>query len=145
MPFDPPVSNLRLAGVPIADVTLRSSPNLLTGLRRGICRTCPACGQGELFCGYLAVRQVCAVCGNDNEQYPSDDFAPYVTIFLVLHVMVPVLFLADRTWAMSALFEGSVAIPIFLLATLALLPFVKGGVIGFAWAVGVTRNPTADS
>ena len=51
---------------------------------------------------------------------------------------------ADRTWAMSALFEGSVAIPVFLLATLALLPFAKGGVIGFAWAVGVTRNPTAD-
>ena len=144
MPFDPPVSDLRLAGVPIPDVTLRSSPNLLTGLRRGICRICPACGQGKLFRGYLAVRPACAVCGNDNEQYPSDDFAPYVTIFLVLHLMVPVLFLADRTWAMSALFEVGLAIPVFLLATLALLPFAKGGVIGFAWAVGVTRNPTAD-
>ena len=144
MPFDPPASDLRLAGASMPDVTLRSSPNLLTGLRRGICRICPACGQGELFCGYLAVRPVCAVCGNDNEQYPSDDFAPYVTIFLVLHLMVPVLFLADRTWAMSAWFEGALAIPVFLLATLALLPFAKGGVIGFAWAVGVTRNPADD-
>ncbi len=134
-------------GQPLAsvlpDATLRSPPVVLTGLRRGISRACPACGKGRLFCGYLAVRPVCAVCGNDNEQYPSDDFAPYVTIFLVLHLLVPVLFFADRTWAISSLFEGAVAIPIFLLATLALLPFAKGAVIGFSWAVGVTRNPAA--
>jgi uncharacterized protein (DUF983 family) len=102
---------------------------------------CPACGQEKLFCGYLAVRPICAACGNDNEQYPSDDFAPYVTIFLVLHLMVPVLIVADRTWEMSVWLEGAVALPIFSLATLALLPFAKGGVIGFAWAFGVQRNP----
>ncbi len=76
---------------------------------------------------------ICSVCGNDNEQYPSDDFAPYVTIFLVLHLLVSILFLADRSWDMSIWFEGAVAIPIFLLATLALLPFAKGGVIGWRW------------
>ena len=129
----------------LPDATLRSPPVVLTGLLRGTCRTCPACGRGKLFCGYLAVRPICAVCGNDNEQYPSDDFAPYVTISLVLHILVPALLLADRTWAMSSLFEGALAIPIFLVATLALLPFTKGAVIGFSWAVGVTRNPAADS
>ena len=118
----------------------RSNPNLLLGLRRGVCRTCPACGQGRLFCGYLAVEPNCKVCANDNEQYPADDFAPYVTIFLVLHLMVPVLFAADRTWNMSVWFEGMIAIPIFLVAMLVLLPFAKGGVIGFAWAMGVTRS-----
>jgi hypothetical protein len=34
------------------------------------------------------------------------------------------------------------AIPIFSLATPALLPFAKGGVIGFARAFGAERNPT---
>jgi uncharacterized protein (DUF983 family) len=95
-----------------------------------------------LFCGYLSVRPICAVCGNDNEQYPSDDFAPYVTMFLVLHLMVPILVLADRTWVMSVWFEGAVALPMFSLATLALLPFAKGGVIGLAWAFDVKRTPT---
>ncbi len=118
----------------------RSSPALLLGLRRGITRKCPACGQASLFTGYLAVQPTCPACGNDNEQYPSDDFAPYVTIFLVLHLMVPLLFVADRTWTMSVLFESALAIPIFLVATLALLPYAKGGVIGFAWAFGVTRK-----
>jgi uncharacterized protein (DUF983 family) len=132
----------RLVDASLPDVTLRSPPDLRTGLQRGICRRCPACGKGDLFCGYLTVRPVCKACGNDNDQYPSDDFAPYVTIFLVLHMMVPLLFLADRTWEMSVWFEGAVAIPIFSLATVALLPFAKGGVIGFAWAFGVKLNPT---
>jgi uncharacterized protein (DUF983 family) len=129
----------------LPDATLRSAPVALTGLRRGICRTCPACGRGKLFCGYLAVRSTCVVCGNDNEQYPSDDFAPYVTISLVLHLLVPALLLADRTWAMSSLFEVGAAMPIFLVATLALLPFAKGAVIGLSWAVGVTRNSAPES
>lgn len=118
----------------------RSQPALMLGLRRGIARKCPACGQGELFAGYLTVRPICPVCGNDNEQYPSDDFAPYVTIFLVLHLLVPFLFIADRTWDMSVWLEGVIALPLFLIATLLLLPFAKGAVIGFAWAFGVTRN-----
>ena len=138
VPFDP------LADSSNPSSPFRSSPNLLLGLRRGVFRTCPACGQGNLFCGYLAVEPSCKVCGNDNEQYPSDDFAPYVTIFLVLHLMVPILFTADRTWDMSVWFEGAIAIPIFLVAMLVLLPFVKGGVIGFAWAMGVTRSQSAD-
>ena len=121
----------------------RSSPNLLLGLHRGITRRCPACGVGQLFCGYLAVRPTCRACLNDNEQYPSDDFAPYVTIFLVLHLMIPILILADRSWQASVAVEMTVAIPIFLVATLLLLPFAKGGVIGFAWAFGVVRNPAA--
>jgi uncharacterized protein (DUF983 family) len=121
----------------------RSSPNLLLGLHRGVTRKCPACGVGPLFCGYLAVRPICPACLNDNEQYPSDDFAPYVTIFLVLHLMIPILILVDRAWQASVAVEMEVAIPIFLVATLLLLPFAKGGVIGVAWAFGVVRNPTA--
>ena len=58
--------------------------------------------------------------------------------------MVPVLFAADRTWNMSVWFEGTIAIPIFLVAMLVLLPFAKGGVIGFAWAMGVTRSQSTD-
>ena len=118
----------------------RSSPNLALGLRRGIRRKCPACGQGALFQGYLAVLPCCPACNNNNEQYPSDDFAPYITMFLILHLMVPIVFVADRTWDISVAFEMALALPPFLVATLLLLPFVKGAVIGFAWALGVTRS-----
>ena len=118
----------------------RSTPGLGVGLHRGIRRTCPACGKGALFCGYLAVRPTCPRCGNDNDQYPSDDFAPYVTMFIVLHAMVPLLITADHHLKPGVWLEALIAVPLFMLATLALLPFVKGGVIGFAWAFGVTRD-----
>lgn len=131
-----------LGGRPAAQ---RSPPNVWLGLHRGVVRKCPACGQGPLFSGYLAVIPVCSACGNDNEQYPSDDFAPYVTIFVVLHLMIPLLVMADRSWQMSVGLEMALAIPIFLVATLLLLPFAKGAVIGFAWARGVVRGPGAVS
>ena len=134
MPFDPV----------LPDVARRSPPSLLTGVWRGVRRKCPACGEGRLFCGYLAVVETCPVCANDNEQYPSDDFAPYVTIFLVLHLLVPVFVIADRTYDLALWIEGAVTIPVFILATMALLPFAKGGVIGFAWAFGVTRKQSDD-
>ena len=122
-----------------APIEQRPSPSFLTGIRRGISRRCPNCGRGQLIVGYLSVLPICPVCGNDNEQYPSDDFAPYVTIFLVLHLLVPVLIAIDRTWNISVFWEMAFALPLFMLATLALLPFVKGAVIGFAWSRGVTR------
>jgi uncharacterized protein (DUF983 family) len=136
------MNQLQTAALPRA---LRSPPNLLVGVRRGVVRKCPACGQGPLFRGYLSVLPVCPACDNDNERYPSDDFAPYVTIFLVLHLLVPILFAADRTWDMSVTFETAMALPIFLISTLIILPFVKGAVIGFAWARDVTRPLTGEA
>jgi uncharacterized protein (DUF983 family) len=139
----PDLSSNSIGEVAEDPADLRSPPNVWLGLHRGINRKCPACGQGPLFSGYLAVIPDCPRCDNDNEQYPSDDFAPYITIFLVLHLMVPILFAADRAWDMSVGLEMAVALPIFLISTMALLPFAKGAVIGFAWARGVVRNPGA--
>jgi uncharacterized protein (DUF983 family) len=116
------------------------SVGMVQAVRRGLGRTCPACGEGRLFDGYLAVCPSCPVCGNDNDQYPSDDFAPYVTIFLVLHLMVPFLIAADRIWNPSVWLEASIALPVFAVAAVAVLPYAKGGVIGFAYALGVTRR-----
>jgi uncharacterized protein (DUF983 family) len=135
---------ISMPGMSASDPSLRSQPSLLVGLKRGISRHCPACGTGRLFSGYLAVLPTCPACGNDNEQYPSDDFAPYVTIFLVLHLIMPLFIWADHTWQMSVWFEAMLAMPFFIVITLAVLPFAKGGVIGFAWAYGVTRKVNQD-
>ena len=134
MPFNDPTS------ISKPRTERRSVPSLSLGLKRGITRSCPACGEGPLFCGYLAVLPNCLVCDNDNEQYPSDDFAPYVTIFLVLHIVTPLFIYSDRTWIMSIWLEAAIWLPAFVAIMLAVLPFVKGGVIGFAWAFGVTRR-----
>jgi uncharacterized protein (DUF983 family) len=113
---------------------------LLTGVGRGLARRCPNCGDGRLFDGYLRVRPVCGRCGNDNDRYPADDAPPYVTILLVGHIVVaPMLMLeAIRVWHLWL--SLGVACSLVLLVTLALLPFIKGGVIGACWSLDIVRD-----
>jgi uncharacterized protein (DUF983 family) len=59
-----------------------SEKSIWTGIRRGLACQCPVCGEGRLFSGYLKIKTRCDVCGTDNTVYPSDDFPPYLTIFL---------------------------------------------------------------
>lgn len=113
----------------------------LTGLWRGLRRRCPTCGRGRLFDGYLRVRPTCDACGADNDRYPADDAPPYFTILLVGHLVVaPMLTLeAIRTWPLGL--SLGVASALVLSLTLALLPFVKGAVVGACWALGIVRDP----
>lgn len=116
-------------------------PSFMQGLRRGFVRHCPTCGRGRLFRGYLKVQPTCPVCGADNDRYPADDAAPYFTILIVGHlVLAPALGLGYvqiwPTWLSLAVF-----LPSILFSTLALLPFVKGAVIGASAALGIVRAP----
>ena len=114
---------------------------LLTGLGRGLARLCPNCGQGRLFDGYLRVRPICDNCGSDNDRFPADDAPPYVTILLVGHLVVaPMLLLhVIRTWPLWL--SLSIFSTLVVAVTLALLPFIKGGVIGACWSLDIVRDP----
>jgi uncharacterized protein (DUF983 family) len=114
---------------------------VLRSLWRGLGRHCPNCGEGGIFAGYLKVQEHCAVCGHDNQQYPADDAAPYFTIFLAGHILVPLLLITDRHWeAATTTIELAIFLPLTIILSLALLPFVKGGVIGVEYAMGVVRE-----
>ena len=102
-------------------------------VRRGLQRCCPRCGASGMFRGYLSVSPACKRCGLDFEVIRSDDIPPYFTIVIVGHLMVPLLLLTEQlasppTWLML-----SVCLPLTLALTLALLPFVKGAVMGVIW------------
>lgn len=114
--------------------------NVMTGLKRGVRRACPNCGEGGLFLGYLKVDPICNRCGHDNEVYRADDAAPYFTIFLVGHLVIaPMLMLGIIvTWPLAWVF--GLIFPLITIVTLALLPFVKGAVIGVLW--GLNDRPS---
>lgn len=116
---------------------------LWTGIGRGLSRRCPTCGQGELFRGFLKVSSHCAVCAADNGAYPSDDLPPYVTIALVGHVVVPLFFWFDHSFATPLWTQFAIWPPLTVLLTISLLPFVKGGVIGLCHATGTVRPDVA--
>jgi uncharacterized protein (DUF983 family) len=109
--------------------------NVWTGLKRGVLGQCPNCGVGKLFRSYLKVDPICAACGHDNAQYPSDDAPPYFTILIVGHVLVaPVLcFSFILTWPVGLVL--ALTLPSIMALTLLLLPRVKGAVIGVQWAI----------
>src|SRR3712207_3593322 len=72
---------------------------ILTGVRRGLGLRCPQCGEGRLFARFLKVRGRCEACGADNTIYPSDDAPPYLTLFLVGHLVFPFMFWMDKAWS----------------------------------------------
>jgi uncharacterized protein (DUF983 family) len=122
-------------------VTSDERKPVLRSLWRGLARHCPNCGEGSIFSGYLKVEAHCAACGHNNAQYPADDAAPYFTIFIAGHILIPLLLITDRHWeAATSTIELAIFLPLTALLTLALLPFVKGGVIGVEYAMGVVRE-----
>ncbi|MCR0985523.1 DUF983 domain-containing protein [Roseomonas populi] len=111
-----------------------------TGLRRGFSLRCPQCGEGRLFSSFLKVSESCEVCGGDNTLYPSDDAPPYLTLFLVGHLIVPFVFWMDKAWEPALWVMFAIWLPLIGGLTLATLPYMKGATVGFAWATGVTRE-----
>ena len=97
---------------------------------RGLKRHCPQCDAPTLFSGYLKVHDTCAKCGADNGQHRVDDIASYTTVLLVGHIIVAPLLAIPAFWFMPLWASMSVIMLLVGLATLAALPFIKGGVIG---------------
>jgi uncharacterized protein (DUF983 family) len=116
-----------------------STNAIWTGIRRGLSRRCPNCGQGDLFRGFLTVCPRCKVCAANNGAYPSDDMPPYLTIAIVGHVIIPLFLWMDHAFAPPLWAQLATWLPLTALLSIALLPFLKGGVIGLCWATGVVR------
>lgn len=82
-----------------------------------------------MFAGYLSVRESCDNCQMAFEPLRSDDAAPYFTLFIVGHVVISLYlllwtYLTVPMWAQALIWCG-----LTLVLSLALLPFVKGGVM----------------
>ena len=118
---------------------MNETNSIKTGIVRGLRLRCPHCGEGHLFRGFLKVREHCEVCGADNSVYPADDAPPYLTLLLIGHLIVPFVFVVERAWAPALWLTFAIWVPLIVAITLATLPFMKGAVIGIAWANGVTR------
>ena len=115
-----------------------------TGLRRGLRRHCPNCGKGHLFTSYLKVQQVCEVCSNENGRYPADDGPAYFTILVIGHLVVAPLLALSFLWSLPPAMIALIGLPSVGAATLAALPFIKGGWIGILWGTNAgSQHPDA--
>lgn len=120
-----------------------SAPNaplsvpVMTAALRGARRRCPRCGEGAAFTGYLKVAERCPACSVDLSSYRADDAPPYVTIFIVGHIVVPAMLLLEQAAHPAAWVHMALWLPLTLISTLALLPVVKGALLGVMYALRV--------
>ncbi|MXU63839.1 DUF983 domain-containing protein [Rhodobacteraceae bacterium KN286] len=84
--------------------------------------------------GYLKVRDVCAVCGEELHHQRADDGPAWATIMITGHLMAPMLLFVFETfrpaaWVMAFGFSAA-----FVMLSLYLLPRIKGLFVALQWA-----------
>jgi uncharacterized protein (DUF983 family) len=118
-----------------------SRPTLGLAIRRGLLCRCPNCGRTRLLAGYLRQVEACAACGEAYGHLRPDDAAPWLTILLVGHILVPIALLveAERTWPdwISKTLWPLLA----LLLALLILPRARALFLSVIWA---TRGPGSE-
>jgi uncharacterized protein (DUF983 family) len=119
-------------GVEIVDPDKR---NVWQAMGRGIMCKCPKCGEGKLFRAYLKVNDTCPACGEELFHHRADDLPPYISILLVGHLLVGVMLdLEIRYPDINPMAYVATLIPAAIILPLAILPSVKGVVVGLQWA-----------
>ena len=117
-------------------------PSVALAILRGLGRRCPNCGVGRSFTGYLKVTGHCDHCRTELGHIRADDFPPYLTIAIVGHMVVPMLLMSEQLLSPPTWMLLGVAVPVTLGLTLALLPRVKGGILGLMWHLGLRGDET---
>ena len=101
---------------------------------RGALGRCPNCNGGRLFSSYLKVKDECERCDEALHHQRADDGPAYLTVLVVSHFAAPLLL-----WAYVA-FRPSVTtmLAVFgigvVVASLLMLPRIKGAMIGLQWS-----------
>lgn len=114
-------------------------------MRRGLLGHCPGCGQGRMFKSYLKVADHCDACGEALHHQRADDAPPYFTMFIVGHIVIGLVLALEKSpqppppWV-----YGGVLIPLTIALSLAILPRVKGALIGLQWALRMHGFNPAD-
>lgn len=113
---------------------IREQRSLGKAILNGLACRCPSCGKGKIFGGYLKVSDTCSVCGTKLSSARADDFPPYIAIFIVGHVLVGWMLHAEMSGPVDPMFYVWTMIPLAIVLPLAMLPSIKGAVIGLQWA-----------
>jgi len=93
--------------------------------KAGLTCSCPRCGEGKLFSGYINLAPRCHVCGLD---YSFADSGDGPAVFVILAgglVAVLAVLVVELVWRPSYWVHAAVGIPAVLISTLLPLRFLK--------------------
>ena len=115
-------------------------PPLKTAVFRGLKGLCPACGQTHAFKGWLSVVPECENCTAPLGRYRADDAPPYFVLFIVGHIVVPLLFWLETAAHPALWVQAAIWIPVSLGLSALLLRPVKGATLGWMLTLGMVRS-----
>jgi uncharacterized protein (DUF983 family) len=93
--------------------------------KAGLTCSCPRCGEGKLFSGYLNLAPRCDACGLD---YSFADSGDGPAVFVILAgglVAVLAILVVELVWRPSYWIHAAVGVPAVLIATLLPLRYLK--------------------
>ena len=99
----------------------------------GIKGTCPRCGQGALFDGFLTLRPSCEVCGLDFAKADSGDGPAVFVMFIVGFIAVALAFVARFMWYAPLWLAFLISAGAAVVLTLALLRPFKATLIALQY------------
>jgi uncharacterized protein (DUF983 family) len=105
-------------------------------MKRGLACKCPKCGKGWLFHHYLEQVDACANCGEHIGEYKAGLFTSLVVITLIVHVVAVLMLDMELRGANDPMFYLYILVPVTLFGSLAVMPPIKGAIIGLMWAKG---------
>ena len=114
------------------DVTER---NVKKAMWRGLMCKCPSCNKTKLFRKYLKSVDHCENCGEVMSHHRADDFPPYLTIFIVGHIVVTLVMVVEGNIDLSLWTHLAIWLPMTIILSLWMLQPLKGSVIGLQWAL----------
>ena len=108
---------------------------LKLALWNGFKRKCPNCQEGNLFVGYLKVTDHCPACNEDFSHQRADDGPAWATMMVVGHLIPAPLMYIFETFDEPAPWKVGLFLGFFvIIATLLLLPRIKGLFVALQWA-----------
>ncbi|NKB57675.1 MAG: DUF983 domain-containing protein [Alphaproteobacteria bacterium] len=113
------------------------SVTLSRAVGRGLSCSCPRCGRGNIFARYLKPAATCSSCGEPYGEIRTDDIAPYFTILVVGHLIVPLVLMVEQLYAPPTWIHWALWPPLTLLCAFIALPRIKGAVMGWMWWLGI--------
>lgn len=102
---------------------------------RGLMTRCPNCGVGSYRDGYLKVIDRCRHCGEKLGHIRADDGPAYFTVLIVGHIVVPGSLVVEQEWSPPIVPFVLVALVVTAALIWALLPPIKGAMVGLMWAL----------
>jgi len=90
---------------------------------------CPACGEGKLYDGYLALAGSCGHCGLDLETYDQADGPAVFVMFIVGFLVIIPMFIVEVSYSPSYWVHAALWLPWTLLLVLGFLRPVKSWLV----------------